>query len=202
LNRGGGVLLLVLAAACGGGGPDLLETDTIRRLRALAAAQEEGRAALRSDADGDGRGEYLPWTALVAGNPPLLPPDGFRVVERGVIHRERGGGLLYRVYLPAKAGGGAVDGVGGSGPDAPLDADGAETAWIAYAWPRGGRGHVYAVGPGGRVVRSSNADLRYSAGDRTPAWNAALVRGAPGGWSAPLAVGTLGGDGARWEAVE
>lgn len=195
-------VLVLLAAGCGEAGPDPLEVDTVRRLRALAAAQDAGRAALRSDADGDGRGEFLPWCTLVAGNPPLLPPGGFRVVERGVIHRERGGGLLYRVYLPAKAGGGAVDQIGDGGPDAALDVDAAEAAWIAYAWPRGGRGFVYAVGPGGRVVRSSNADRRYSASDWVPAWDAALVRGAPGGWAAPLAVGTLGGDGARWEAVE
>jgi hypothetical protein len=80
-----------------------------------------------------------------------------------------------------------------------IGTDVAEARWCAYAWPvlRGNTGNrCFFVNESGNVTQSLNDVARHSGPADPPDPGNALV---PGGSGA--AVGTVGGDGDVWKAV-
>ncbi len=169
------------------GGPGGLvaanETSAMATLKMICAAQEQFRATVAVDQDGNGEGEYgflqeLAGTAAFRGNkegkkadPPFLPqymgfcdPSG-RIVRNG---------YFFAVYLPGESSAAA------SGSDVPAaDAKSAarqEQAYCVYAWPiiYGNTGRrTFFMNQSGQIFYTY-ASLKNYGGDNAPAPEAAF----------------------------
>jgi hypothetical protein len=116
-------------------------------------------------------------------------------------------GYCFRIFLPdsGKLSGfvhetGPKDKPGLAGGTGKAHTDMAETTWCAYAWPEkageSGR-RVFFVNQMGDVMQSANKKNTWE-GTKTPPAHAAFL-GA--GITAPIAVGTVGGDGEIWRVT-
>src|SRR5688572_22472463 len=217
--------LVVLAAVAAIGAPRLLfrgtccsnDTAAIATLRNLASCQEQFRASLHADLDGDGFGEYGTFGEMTgtvgvradpAGaargtvvNPPILSAALAAIDENGIVTKS---GYAFRIFLPGPGGtaiheGRATAEFPFSGP---LEVDRAEASWCAYAWPVavGNSGtRVFFVDPGGDVWQTSNANRRYSGMLATPGWEDAMPQGGRGWAPAPDTEQFRGRDGNLWK---
>ncbi|MCK6480069.1 MAG: hypothetical protein L6R43_07940 [Planctomycetes bacterium] len=212
----------------------------IAALRTLASAQEAFRRARIVDLDGDGIPEYGTFGELTAVVTPRADPAGRARARRlsspllspaladldssGIVLKS---GYCFRIFLPARDGGGAHEGASGPAPrapgspsgtleeeapegplfSAPIDTDGAEFLWCAYAWPaRHGVSEVdsFFVDRSREVWLLEDGEGDYDGKDRTPAFDAAFPRDAAGDW-APPPIGApaehVGRDGNTWRRL-
>lgn len=191
LLMGAAPLAVVSAVAV----PNLLESRraaneaaAIATLRNLVSAQAQFQAAMCSDRDMDGTGEYG-FLAEMAGakplphgtelNPPVLS-NSFGDVKQGKVVKS---GYVFRVWLGGAGGkwlGEAADG----GSPKHVHADSAETAFVIYAWPRlhGETGmRAFMVDQRGDILMTDNVGQRYAGLDEGPAPDAARKDG--GRWT-------------------
>lgn len=109
-------------------------------------------------------------------------------------------GYCHVIYLPAVGGGGVVESRDGDEPAGAVDADGAERAWVAYAWPveRGKSGvKAFFINQDEEIWQTDGAGpgQGYSGCEKVPAATAAL----PGTLLAePPVEGKPHGDGGIW----
>lgn len=122
-----------------GGGQRAVEQRAISRLRDLLFAQDAMRRAAWIDPDGDGVGSAA-FLEELCGEPPLRgqPERATSVLECGPLVETplgpaaRDGAYLYTLCLPTRDGGWSAR------PDAAVDEERAERAFVAYAWPAPG----------------------------------------------------------------
>jgi len=165
-------------------------------------------------------------------SPTVLSASLAAVNDDGIVTKS---GHAFRIFLPGSRGAAVHEGKAGwtsGGPGSPgccgrppraaspivvhpggpfsgpVLADGAETAWCAYAWPvaAGNSGQrVLFVDQGGEVWRTANADSRYSGVLGGPAWDAAMPAGSPSAWSPAPETKAVeeyrGRDGNLWKRV-
>lgn len=102
----------------------------------------------------------------------------------------------------------------GTGFSGPVDADGAERSWCAYAWPVQAYGElkgsarfhnrVFFADASGGVWQTFNQDCRYRGEDHAPSWDAAMPEDGWGvAWASPPAgvEEYRGRDGNLWKRV-
>jgi type II secretory pathway pseudopilin PulG len=186
------------------------ETSAIAGLRNIASAQAQFQAMAAADRDQDGVGEYgflaeLAGTKPVPGGEPLVPPllpARFGSVEDGAVTSN---GYLFKVYLAGR-GGESVSELPSGGSPSGLDADGAEKAFVVYAWPAnaGSTGRcVFVLDESGAIYSSRNVASGgpYGGIHSAPAADAAMSR--------PRCItgrdslrSRTGQDGATWTRVE
>ncbi len=172
---------------CGRRGADA--SAAIATLKNLHAAQEQLRTSVAIDQDGDGVGEYG-FVAELAGaiaavplDPPMLSP-AFGAVSRGRVQRS---GYVFQVFLPGAAGGWLPESPDGGRGAQPVHADGAERAWLAYAWPQHAEsGHhqpqrTFLIAADG-VVRATAGIAEHYRGDFGPTAGLAGHRFEDGAW--------------------
>jgi hypothetical protein len=128
--------------------------------------------------------------------PPVLS-GAFRALDpHGTVTRS---GYQFRIFLPGR--GGVGIGEAATGFDGHLiDADLAEEAWCAYAWPAdpGVSGdRTFFVSQSGDL--QATTDERYSGPGGGPAADAAFV--VKGNIVGPAAIGVKGSDGNVWREV-
>ena len=206
-----GVAALVAVAI-----PNILEpkvswadTSSIAALRNLASVQADFRKRALVDGDGDGIGEFGTFgemtrtcglrkdsTGTARGallSVAVLSPVFTNVSADGIATRSL---YCFRILLPAKGGGWSREGPPGAPMSAPVDSDGAEARWCAYAWPDRdygeltgtGRNHIRTlfVDQSGDVWQTMNLDRRYKTPSGGPAWDAAMPAESKGaGWVSP-----------------
>lgn len=154
----------------------------------IADAQLEFRRRHRLDRDGDGVAEFGWFSQLADEAAPLLP-EPFRRPTSGRIER---GNYVFELWLPASTG----SWISESG-QAPIDVDGAEQRWLAYAWPMHGSSarRVFHVDATGTVLARTNDGGRYCGHVRPAPVDAALPSSAA---VDPGNDARLGRDGVRW----
>jgi hypothetical protein len=192
LMRPTAILLLVpFVVACGAAAgatglsqAQTIETNealTVSHLRSLVGAQVQAQSLSIIDADSDGVGEYAFLgelsCAIKARGPgqglkmPLLGGGFGQLSTTGLAEVH---GYYYRSFLP-----GPDDVPVGEGPGASsdVDPDGAEEAWLCYAWPveYGVTGRRTFVVGARQAVRG--ADLAAFTGRAGPDAGAAFVEG-------------------------
>ena len=176
-------------------------------LRNITSAQAQFQASARADENENGAGEFGCFAELsgkvgVRGgkvlNPPVLSPK-FRAVEQGRVQRN---GYYFRIFLPQRGGQGLAEGEAGL-RTGDVDAELAETAWCAYAWPveRDVTGRrTFFVNQAGDVLETS--DGGYS-GERGPEPYAAFDPSSHSyGITGKTALGKVGNDRATWSPAE
>jgi hypothetical protein len=185
------------------------ETTAISTLRSLVAAQSQFQSRSIADTDQDGLGEFGTFGELSGGvgvrggvllRPTVLSSSFHAINANGEVARH---GYMYLLYLPGAAGAGLPE-VGGGGAPAGLDADLAEGAWCAYAWPTN-YGHsgrrTFFVNHSGEIIFADSGG--YSGPGTSPQAGAAMVGGGPAdSITGPLATSTVGRDGLFWRALQ
>jgi hypothetical protein len=194
------------------------ETAAVATLRNLVSAQALFQAAAHVDGDGDGVGEFGTFQELSAAIPLRTGADGsaeggavvapamlskaFQSVAPGFAVTRSG--YHFRVYLPG-AGGVAVNEVPGRAVTDGLfiDAESAETAWCAYAWPREyeqSSRRTFFVNQEGVILATK--DPRYSGAQSGPLPGAAFAWGGLGSIAGELVpTGSPAQDGNVWKEV-
>lgn len=181
------------------------EASAIAMLRSIASAQAHARSSVIVDADRDGKGEALLLHELTGsanvrgtGRPltPVLLTSNWQQAAPGTASKA---GYVFRVDVPAARGGGTCVSREPNGSD--ISTDGAERAWIAYAWPleRGNTGtRAFAIDQSGTVWATDNrgSDQDYSGFGNGPAFDAFFSSEKDG--TAPFE----GRDGGYWQRVE
>lgn len=176
----------------------------IATLRNIVVAQAHAQAVGFLDRDGDGRGEYA-GLAELAGTATermggrardLLPPVLGTLGAHGEARRS---GYAFRVFLPDADGRGVGEPSTGFRPSDPVDADVAETAWCAYAWPldEGPGAATFFTNQDGVILKVE--DARYVGPGNGPDAAAAFTTPAITG---PAAVDAEGRDGNRWRRLD
>lgn len=194
------------------GGRRAAARTAVSTLRTIYWAENQARERVEIDADHDGVGEFA-YIGELAGLTPRR--DGRPALERPILanpirRMEAGphGGVAvlgpyrYAVFLPGVGGVAYEAGLGGQGPVA-VDADQAEHAWVAYAWPsQYGMGATQAFFINHREeileTRNDGAEQRYEGSRHTPSWDAAM---AVSSFTAALEPGESvdGGTWTRWK---
>ncbi|MCA8954438.1 MAG: DUF2950 family protein [Planctomycetes bacterium] len=172
------------------------EVAAIATLRMLCSAQAQAQAAGIKDRNGNGSGEYAFVGEMV--RPPVgdpLLPAAMAPGSDGTVRRH---GYLFRVYLPGSDG----EPVGEHRAMlARIDATGAETTWLAMAWPQqaGKTGkRSFFVNQSGEVWETDQGN--YSGATAGPPPDLLLSK--PGKmYSDPLPEGARTRDGTRWRRV-
>jgi prepilin-type N-terminal cleavage/methylation domain-containing protein len=183
------------------------ETAAVATLRTILSAQAQFQSAAAADENNNGIGEYGTFGEMSGGvgvrggsvyAPAMLSGSFKSVSSDGEVTRS---GYVFRVYLPDSSGDGVAEESGG-GAAATVDADLAETTWLAYAYPsvHGKTGNrTFCVGNGGDVVWTVEPD--YSGpgdADLTPY---AALSGGGTAITGSLATGTTGRDSNFWKVV-
>jgi len=213
----GGILLLVGFSlfmvyrgvpGMAGGSQRATHATAVSRLRTLLWAQDHFRQLKAADRDGDGTAEYG-LLAQLSGQPGGLTTPPPAVLGDGSFSRFSPGalggvavfaGYCYTVYLPARAGGAVAELQGGGELPGTVDPDGAETHWVAYAWPLewGKTGNrVFFINQDEEIweSRGGSTGSPHNGPQQPPAFDAALARA---DFSVPPQDGHVGGDGAVW----
>lgn len=163
----------------------LNESMAISHLRSLVGAQKHAQSLCIVDQDDDKVGEFLFITELAGIRPvraggtglksPLLDPEVWRLSTGGFVEMH---GYLFSVYLPGPGGEFLSE---ASEVGAAVDGDGAESGWIALAWPvrYGETGtRTFAVNESGQVIAG---DVPGNSGTSRPEANSAFADdGKPG----------------------
>jgi prepilin-type N-terminal cleavage/methylation domain-containing protein len=187
------------------------ETGAISTLRNVVSAQSQFQATSKADVDYDGMGEYGSFLELAGArpvregtvgqagnlNPPVISTAFRNANANGEVSKA---GYLFKIFLPDNAGVGVCPDQTGS--FATLDYDYAETTWCAYAWPanHGSSGsRTFFVNQTGDLITSDNSLYSGTGCPLVP--SAAFIGGAGGSITGLVAVGTMGGDGRYWKAV-
>ena len=157
------------------------ESAAISTLRNLSSLQVAVSNRKFIDIDADGTGEFGYFGELSGAVPArgiagatLLPPllsAAFQSVNAGIVTK---GGFHYIIYLPDVTGAGIEETPANY---ANVDADLAELAWCAYAWPtnQGTSGsRAFFVNQVGEVLGTSNALQNYSGAGAAPPHDAAF----------------------------
>ncbi|HEX6884779.1 MAG TPA: hypothetical protein VF530_15500 [Planctomycetota bacterium] len=190
------------------------ESAAIATLRALASAQAQFHVTAAIDSDGDGTGEYgflgeLSGARALRGQrvrlqPPVLSSSFAALRDDGngdgVVERS---GYWFQVWLPGRSG--AASERVRAGGAVPVQAEAAEIAWCAYAWPvePGSTGQrAFFVNQEGDVLVFDNPGGVFgglqATGGRQPAFDSALAR-------PDLLSGVARGrraDGVHWRPLE
>jgi prepilin-type N-terminal cleavage/methylation domain-containing protein len=184
------------------------EASAIATLRNISSAQAQFQATAKADDDVDGMGEFGAFRELSGAipvrfgtmgslNPPVLSAAFRNVNAAGEVTRA---GYCFKMILPGP------DGIGvcpdESGDFSGVDEGLAETTWCCYAWPlnhamTGNRS--FMVNQSGDIVASENE--LYTGTAPPLEFNAAFQSTTAGSVTGPTAIGTRGGDGQFWRAV-
>ena len=200
------------------------DTAALATLRNLASVQRDFQAKAIIDIDGDGVGEYGTLGEMTGSggvrrdaaarergaklSPPLLSPALAGVGSEGIAIKSS---YCIRILLPAP---GMVP-TRERSPDepfhAPVDVEGTEQRWCAYAWPSKEWGEhkgssrlfhfrVFFVTETGDVWQTMNQDKRYVGSSGGPAWDAAMPASGTG-WAPanPKVDEYRGRDGNVWK---
>ena len=193
----GAVLLFTLAVPDFGGCCHGVEASAISNLRSISSAEAQFVEAARIDLDGDDIAEFGGFRELSGGAPlrgtdaPLDPPvlpGVFRSADAtGAVRR---GLYWFRIHLRTSSGAWV-------GPDIVpefVDADGAETGFVCYAWPAMPHQHARRT----FVVDETGTILATDA--QPPAGSSGPLPGAASGAGVGLFAG-MGADGNVWKRV-
>ena len=127
-------------------------------------AQEQFKAGVYRDQDGDGNGEYGLLSEL-AGRRDVGDAQRLALIEGPLARGATAGGYSYTIYLPGGATRVADDGKTETRPLVPGNAEVQEKSFVAYAWPsRAKDGTMYAL-TNGVVYQAAYSGM-------PPAWNA------------------------------
>lgn len=157
------------------------EAAAVAMLRSIGSAQGDAYESIALDADRDGKGEALLLHELTGraeirgtGRPlnMVLLSDSWQQAAPGTASKA---GYVFRVDLPATRGGGTCVSRELNGSD--ISTDGAERAWVAYAWPLdlGSTGtRAFALDQSGQIWFTDNrgAKQAYSGFGNGPAFDA------------------------------
>jgi len=159
------------------------ESAAIATLNNLHTAQEQWRRSGVIDQDGDGEGEYGYLRELAGDAPsldviaPLMSP-AFRVVSDGCVRRS---GYVFQIFLPGAENAWLPEAPTGGRVVGTVDADRAERAWLAYAWPQEQANapekaqRTFVVFADGLVLATDGRQVPYG-GDASPARGLAAHR--------------------------
>lgn len=161
------------------------EAAAIATLRTIASAEAVSQIRAAVDEDSDGVGEYL-YLGELSGSSPLrstgltIDPAAVSVSVGNVSNSVSiKAGYNFAIFLAETGGAGvAEDPDGGKAAPGAIDADLAETFWVAYAWPNSYAGtgrRAFAVNQSGNIVQTQNSVNEYSGLDSMPAADAAFT---------------------------
>lgn len=151
------------------------ERAAVAALQQVARAQRQLLDSAAIDTDGDGRGEHGYLGELAGGARLRIDPAGrlgYAILTEPLLPTElaavqgaaaEAAGYLVQLYLPGPGGSWIRENDDGGGAGCGVDADAAERAFRAYAWPaRADSGaRAFCVDERGSVFAHDNADGRY-----------------------------------------
>ena len=182
------------------------ERTVVAALRTIATAQQNFKAGLNVDWNGDGAPEFgwlgemtgvkLPRGAAEPIRPTLMGASLSSLDASGIVEYH---GYLFCLYLPDAAGQGLAE-IAGNGPL--VDAIQAEQCWTCLAWPvaYGTTGtHTFFINQQGEILRTNVP--AYTGRSGKPPAGAGLAGGVPQSINLPLAANLVGADGNRWSTI-
>ena len=166
------------------------EGSAIGTLRTVSTSQAQFQSSANIDQDTDGTGEfavineltgtYAMRTSGIVANPAYIT----KALATGTNLHGNKSGYLFKIYLPAAAGGPITDLSTGALTGSATNADYQEVKWRSYSWPTSAKtsgNRAFAVDQAGEVYATANIDTAqnpiWSGSTTVPAFNDACLSG-------------------------